>query len=165
MEELPPGHIFVIPIRLDECEIPYEELKKFHYQDFFPDWYEGLKKILIPIESKINERSKDNTEIEKVQEEQKNYNQEREIKQQQKRTSKLKFISEKRTFVGRREYIDNKIKNVLKEYGSRISIIGPGGSGKSQLAFKALHQYYENDKMIDLLFQYICIQFHHHHPH
>ena len=35
LEEIPPDDIFVIPVRLNECEIPYEELRKFHYQDFF----------------------------------------------------------------------------------------------------------------------------------
>jgi tetratricopeptide (TPR) repeat protein len=72
-------------------------------------------------------------------------------KHQQKQPSKFKFIGEKRIFVGRKEYLDNKIKNALKDVGSRISIVGPGGSGKSQLAFKALHQYYEKDKLIDLV--------------
>jgi tetratricopeptide (TPR) repeat protein len=71
--------------------------------------------------------------------------------QQQKQRNKFKFIGEKRIFVGRKDYLDNKIKNALKEPGSRVSIVGPGGSGKSQLAFKSLHQYYENDKIIDLI--------------
>ena len=61
------------------------------------------------------------------------------------------FLSEKHVFIGRENYIDVKIKNLLKEPGSRVSIVGPGGSGKSQLAFKALHQYYEEDKIIDLV--------------
>ena len=62
----------------------------------------------------------------------------------------LYFDNEKNLFVGRQEYI-NKIKYFLSEPGSRLSIVGPGGSGKTQLAFKSLHQYYENDKFIDLV--------------
>jgi tetratricopeptide (TPR) repeat protein len=63
----------------------------------------------------------------------------------------ISFIGEKRIFVGRIDYLDNKLKNKLKEPGSRVSIVGSGGSGKSQLVFKALHQYYEKDKIIDLV--------------
>ena len=64
---------------------------------------------------------------------------------------KLSFAGEKRLFIGRKDYLETKIKNEIKEPGSRVSIVGPGGSGKSQLAFKALHQYYEKDKIIDLV--------------
>ena len=48
------------------------------------------------------------------------------------------------------EYINKIIKELLTP-GCRISIIGPGGSGKSQLAFKAMHQYYEKDNVVDLV--------------
>jgi hypothetical protein len=64
---------------------------------------------------------------------------------------KLNFTGEKRFFIGRDDYVDSKIKNALIEPGSRVSLAGPGGSGKSQLAFKALHQYHEKDKIIDLV--------------
>ena len=57
--------------------------------------------------------------------------------------SKVPKFPENPVFIGRKEYIDNKIKNLLKNPGSRVSIVGIGGSGKSQLAFKALHQYYK----------------------
>ncbi|MFZ0513448.1 MAG: NB-ARC domain-containing protein, partial [Candidatus Nitrosopolaris sp.] len=43
--------------------------------------------------------------------------------------------------VGRQNYIYNIIKDKLVIPGSKVSIIGPGGSGKSQLAFKAIHEY------------------------
>ena len=65
--------------------------------------------------------------------------------------SPLHFLGEKRIFVGREDYINKKIKDLIKQPGSRVSFVGPGGSGKSQLAFKALHQYYEKDKIIDLV--------------
>jgi hypothetical protein len=63
----------------------------------------------------------------------------------------LSFAGEKRLFIGRKHYLESKIKNALKEPCSRVSLVGPGGSGKSQLAFKALHQYYEKDKIIDFV--------------
>jgi hypothetical protein len=42
----PPGMIFYIPVRLDECEIPYKELKPIHHADLFPDWDDGINGIL-----------------------------------------------------------------------------------------------------------------------
>jgi tetratricopeptide (TPR) repeat protein len=38
--------IIVIPVRLNECKIPYSELEKIQYVDLFPDWKEGFEKIL-----------------------------------------------------------------------------------------------------------------------
>ena len=38
--------IFVIPVRLDNCEIPYERFRSIQYVDLFPSWNDGLQKIL-----------------------------------------------------------------------------------------------------------------------
>jgi hypothetical protein len=43
LDEKPDGTIFVIPLRLDECEIP-QRLKKFHWVDYFNSNHE--KKLL-----------------------------------------------------------------------------------------------------------------------
>lgn len=40
------GKIFAIPVRLDDCEIPYEKFKRLHRVDLFPDWSQGIKKLL-----------------------------------------------------------------------------------------------------------------------
>jgi hypothetical protein len=53
LKDTPPGDIFVIPVRLDECEMKYEEIKKYHRQDLFPDWYIGLSKIIQSIHDSI----------------------------------------------------------------------------------------------------------------
>src|SRR5262249_10466907 len=50
--------------------------------------------------------------------------------------------------VGRKAYIDKKIKKVIKSPGSRVSIVGP--VGKSQLVFKAIHQY-EKEGIFDVI--------------
>jgi hypothetical protein len=42
------------------------------------------------------------------------------------------------------------IKKAIKPPCSRVSIVGPGGSGKSQLAFKGIHQY-EKEKIFDVV--------------
>lgn len=55
----------------------------------------------------------------------------------------FEFEDEKRVFVGRKDYIDKIIREKLDPIGSVVSIIGPGGSGKTQLAYKAIHQYIE----------------------
>jgi len=42
---------------------------------------------------------------------------------------------------------DGSVKNIVV---NRVCIVGPGGSGKSQLAFKAIHQY-EKEEIFDLV--------------
>ncbi len=41
LDEFPESQIFIIPVRLDDCEIPYEKLKDIEYVDLFPDWNKG----------------------------------------------------------------------------------------------------------------------------
>jgi tetratricopeptide (TPR) repeat protein len=117
LDEVPESQIFVIPVRLNECNVPYEKLRKYHYVDLFPDWEEGVRRIL------------QSTGVSAIYE----Y-----VKIQPKISPP--FRGEKRIFVDREEYIHKTIKEYLKP-SSRVSIIGPGGSGKSQLAFKAIHEY------------------------
>lgn len=44
-KELPGLEIYIIPIRLDECQIP-EEIQDLHIVDFFPDWKVGFEVLL-----------------------------------------------------------------------------------------------------------------------
>jgi hypothetical protein len=46
LDEFPEGEIFAIPVRLDSCEIPYEKFRKLEYLDLFPDWNQGVKRLL-----------------------------------------------------------------------------------------------------------------------
>lgn len=46
LDEFPESDIFVIPVRLDSCEIPYQKLKDIEYVDLFPDWNKGLQRII-----------------------------------------------------------------------------------------------------------------------
>ena len=46
LQKFPAGEIFAIPARLDNCEIPYEELRSIDRIDLFPSWNDGLQKIL-----------------------------------------------------------------------------------------------------------------------
>ena len=46
LKEFPESDIFVIPVRLDDCDISNQELEEINYVDMFPRWEEGLNKIL-----------------------------------------------------------------------------------------------------------------------
>jgi hypothetical protein len=50
LSAFPPGSIFLIPARLEECMPKDEELLKLNWVDMFPDWDEGIKKIIMSIE-------------------------------------------------------------------------------------------------------------------
>ena len=63
----PPGMIFYIPVRLDECEIPYKELSVIHRADLFPiknnyTWKEGVRQIIEAM--KVQEQKQDETTAE-----------------------------------------------------------------------------------------------------
>jgi hypothetical protein len=45
LDEVPEGKVFLIPVRLDECPMPLEELKQLNYVDLFPKWKKGVSKI------------------------------------------------------------------------------------------------------------------------
>jgi hypothetical protein len=49
LDEIPESDIFVIPVRLDDCEIIYDKLKKYTSVDLFDSWEKGLQKILISV--------------------------------------------------------------------------------------------------------------------
>ena len=46
IKQFPPNRIFVIPVRLDNTELLYEELKDFHWADLASSYDKGLKDIL-----------------------------------------------------------------------------------------------------------------------
>lgn len=58
LNQMPEDKIYIIPIRLEDCNPPHESLREIQYVDFFPDWEKGLKKILDVISpvSKNNDR-------------------------------------------------------------------------------------------------------------
>ena len=45
IERMPPDRIFVIPVRLDNCQIPYERIRGRQWQDLFPSYDEGMKRV------------------------------------------------------------------------------------------------------------------------
>jgi hypothetical protein len=50
LQELPEGRVFLIPARLDDCQVHFESLATIQYVDLFPDFAAGVTKILRSIE-------------------------------------------------------------------------------------------------------------------
>ena len=49
--EVPPGEIFLIPVRLEECEPSDERIKRLQWVDLFPSWEMGLQRLLTAVSS------------------------------------------------------------------------------------------------------------------
>jgi hypothetical protein len=47
--ELPPGQIFLIPVRLEQCEPNDERIKKLQWVDLFPSWETGIQRLLTAV--------------------------------------------------------------------------------------------------------------------
>ncbi len=45
-EKIPEGQIFIIPIKINECKIPYSKIEKLQYIEMLPDWNSGLNRLL-----------------------------------------------------------------------------------------------------------------------
>jgi hypothetical protein len=48
LDYYPDGDIFLIPVRIDNCEIP-EMIKRVHFTDLFPSYEIGFKRILLSL--------------------------------------------------------------------------------------------------------------------
>ena len=59
LDEFPEDQIFLVPIRLEECNPP-DSITELQYVDLFPDWEKGLKKVLKVISKtpQINNKKK-----------------------------------------------------------------------------------------------------------
>jgi hypothetical protein len=53
LDTYPEDAIFIIPVRLDDCEIPFQKLEDKHYADLFPDWNGGIKQIFGSMEIEV----------------------------------------------------------------------------------------------------------------
>lgn len=47
------GKVWLLPIRLDECELP-DEISEYQYSDLFPEWDDGLGKLLKSINAQAS---------------------------------------------------------------------------------------------------------------
>jgi hypothetical protein len=46
LEEVPPDDIFIIPVRIDDCDVSNEKLGTIHWANLFPSYEVGFKEIL-----------------------------------------------------------------------------------------------------------------------
>lgn len=56
-ERAPVGEVFFIPVRLDDCRLPEEIRRRWHYVDLFPSLDEGLKKLVQAIRRESRRRA------------------------------------------------------------------------------------------------------------
>ena len=134
-DRFPESKIYFIPARLDEFDSGSQTaLLDIEYVDMFPVWEKGLERIL-------NAMKFDDEFIGSVIEHQHTNSAFASLDTPPGKVQTQLFKVEKQFFVGRQDYINQTIKDKLKDPGSKVSIVGPGGSGKSQLAFKAMHEY------------------------
>lgn len=43
---VPLDQIFLVPVRLSECDVPLQIARKTQYIDLFPDWHAGIKALV-----------------------------------------------------------------------------------------------------------------------
>ena len=55
LKSFPPDQIFLVPARLDDCEPKHPELHDLQWVDLFPNWDEGLRRILDVVEQHLGE--------------------------------------------------------------------------------------------------------------
>ncbi|MCP4113670.1 MAG: toll/interleukin-1 receptor domain-containing protein [Desulfobacteraceae bacterium] len=55
-EEMPPDKIFILPVRLDACKPPYENLQDIQHTDLFPPYEKGFRQIVQALESPGDEK-------------------------------------------------------------------------------------------------------------
>ncbi|OYW74453.1 MAG: hypothetical protein B7Z37_17650 [Verrucomicrobia bacterium 12-59-8] len=57
-EEYPEDKLFIIPVRIEECEPTFKALRELHRLDLFPDYLVGLNKLLRVFRYEGEEKSK-----------------------------------------------------------------------------------------------------------
>jgi hypothetical protein len=58
LDEYPESQVYLIPIRLDNCQVSDSRLRQIQYVDLFPDWDKGLSKILDTIQHALSRSCK-----------------------------------------------------------------------------------------------------------
>jgi hypothetical protein len=49
LDEFPESQIFMIPVRLNDCNVNHSRVNELHRVDLFPNWEEGFKRILVSL--------------------------------------------------------------------------------------------------------------------
>ena len=56
--KVPLEEIFLIPLRLDDCQVPNRVSKQIQYLDLFPDWTAGLSRLIAVIKAQDESRKR-----------------------------------------------------------------------------------------------------------
>jgi len=54
--QLPLDEIYIVPVRLDDCEVPRSIQHEFQYVDLFPDWGAGIARLLEMLRREVKSR-------------------------------------------------------------------------------------------------------------
>jgi len=54
--QLPLDEIYIVPVRLDDCEVPRSIQHEFQYVDLFPDWDAGIARLLEMLRREVKRR-------------------------------------------------------------------------------------------------------------
>jgi hypothetical protein len=57
LDSYPESEIYLIPVRLDNCNPSHAKLNELHWVDMFPDWQAGIARILTALASRTPDRS------------------------------------------------------------------------------------------------------------
>ncbi|KPA12785.1 TIR protein [Candidatus Magnetomorum sp. HK-1] len=57
LDEKPVSEIFIIPVRVNDCNVIEDKIQNLHWVDLFSDYKSGFNKILEVLESKANNKS------------------------------------------------------------------------------------------------------------
>lgn len=55
---LPLEEVFLIPVRLDGCQVPPQVARNIHYVDLFPAWEDGLRRIMAVMRKALKNRQR-----------------------------------------------------------------------------------------------------------
>lgn len=52
---MPIDEVFLIPVRLDECRVPFRIQRETQYVDLFPDFHAGVEQVMATIEARLRD--------------------------------------------------------------------------------------------------------------
>jgi hypothetical protein len=55
---VPLEDVFLLPVRLDDCEMPRHVARRVQYVDLFPDWDEGVSRLVRTMHSEAQQKRK-----------------------------------------------------------------------------------------------------------
>jgi hypothetical protein len=57
---VPVDQAFFVPVRLDECELPAQIVKRVHYVNLYPDWQRGVDILTHALYAHEKRKKRDN---------------------------------------------------------------------------------------------------------